>query len=522
VRVQRALLSVSDKTNIVDFARGLAELDIEIVSTGGTASLLRSAGLRVVDVSAVTDFPEILGGRLKTIHPRIHGGIQHDRANDEERAALEQHEIQNIDLICANLLPFEATAARADVSKEDVLDQVDVGGSALLRAAARNHAHVVVVSSPRRYGDVLDALRAGSGSIDAALRLELAKSAFRLTAQYDAGIANYLAEQHDQLFPSFYAPFFEKVRDLRYGENPFQRAALYSQRGSGGPSLAGAEVLWGKELSFNNCVDLDAALRIVREFSQPMCVVVKHGNPAGCAVNETPLEAFGRAHAADPDAAFGCVLGFNRVVDVETAKAIASPDNFVECVLAPGFDPQALSALTSGAKWGKSVRLLKVEGLDQPLGPRDRDVRRVLGGVLVQEYDLRGVPNEGVRSVSERNPDEGEMRDLEFAWMVAKHVRTNAVVVAKDRAVVSVGPGQLSRVDAVRVAMQKAGDRAQGAVLACDAFIPFPDSVEAAVAAGIVAIVEPGGSRNDHEIIDAANAAGAALVFTGMRHFRQG
>lgn len=522
MRVQRALLSVSDKTGIVDFARGLAELDVEILSTGGTASLLRSAGLRVVDVSEITEMPEILGGSLKTIHPRIHGAVLFDRENDDHAEAVETHGIGRIDLVCANLLPFEQTAARGDATEREVLDHVDIGGPALLRAAARNHAHVVVVSSPRRYGDVLDALRKGEGKLAPAHRLELAKSAFRLTAQYDAAVANYLAEQHDDLFPSFYAPFFEKVRDLRYGENPFQRAALYSQRGSGGPSLATADVLWGKDLSYSNVVDLDSALRIVREFSDPACVVIKHSNPCGCALDETPLAAFGRAHGADTDAAFGCVLGFNRVVDVETAKAVASPDHFIECILAPGFDPQALTALTSGAKWGKSVRLVKTEGLDQPLGPRDRDIRRVLGGVLVQEYDTRGVPNEGVRCVSERNPDEGEMRDLQFAWVVAKHVRTNAVVVVKDRAVVGVGAGQMSRVDAVRLAVEKAGERARGAALACDAFIPFPDAIEAAVAAGITSIVEPGGSRNDHEVIAAANAAEAALVFTGMRHFRLG
>ncbi len=522
MRVKRALLSVSDKTGIVDFARGLAELDVEIISTGGTASLLRSGGLRVIDVAAVTAQPEILGGRLKTLHPHIHGGILHDRGDEAHAAALAQHGIEDIDLVCANLLPFEQTAQRADATRQEALDHIDIGGSALIRGAARNHAYVVVVSSPRRYGDVLDALRASAGDVPAALRLDLAKAAFRLTAQYDAAVANYLAEQHDDLFPSFYAPFFEKVRDLRYGENPFQRAALYTQRGSLGPSVASADVLWGKELSYSNVVDLDSALRIVREFADPACAVIKHANPCGCAVADTPAAAFALAHGADPDAAFGCVLGFNRVVDVETAKAVAAPENFVECVLAPGFEPQALSALTSGQPWGKSVRLVKVEALDQPLGGRDRELLRVLGGVLLQEYDSRGVPSEGVRCVSTRNPDDGEMRDLEFAWMVAKHVRTNAVVIAKDRAVISVGAGQMSRVDAVRLAVTKAGERAVGAALACDAFIPFADSVDVAAAAGISSIVEPGGSRNDHEVIAAANAAGAVLVFTGMRHFRQG
>lgn len=522
MKVRRALLSVSDKTGIVDFARGLVELDVEIVSTGGTASLLRSAGIRTVDVATATGFPEILGGRLKTLHPTIHGGILVNRDDAEQRAAVEQHGIEPIDLVCANLLPFEQYAAREDATLDDTLDHVDVGGSALIRAAARNPEHVVVVTSPRRYGEVLAALRSGGGSVPAQLRRDLARGAFRLTAQYDAAIANYLAAQQDDLFPSFFAPFFEKVRDLRYGENPFQKAALYSQRGSGGPSIATAEFLWGKEPSFNNVLDLDAALRILRELTGTACVVVKHTNPCGCALAATSREAFERALAGDPLSAFGATVGFNAVVDVATAKALAATEALVECILAPGFEPQAINALTSGAKWGKGVRLVKVAGIEQPLGRRDRDLRRVLGGVLVQEYDRRLVPDQGVKVVSQREPSDAERADLDLAWIVAKHVLSNAVVIVKDRAVVGVGAGQMSRVDAVRLAVQKAGDRARGAALAADAFIPFADGVEVALASGVTALIEPGGSRNDHEVIAAANEAGAALVFTGMRHFRHG
>ena len=518
MNVRRALLSVSDKTGVVDFARGLAELDVEILSTGGTGSLLRSAGLRVTDVAALTGYPDILDGRVKTLHPAIHAGVIARRDDAAHMAQLAEHGIQPIDLVCANFYPFDQAVARG-ADELEAGDQIDVGGPALLRAAARNHHHVIVVGSPNRYTDVLDALRAGDGTVPARLRVDLARSAFRLTAQYDAAVANALAEQYGDLFPSLYAPFFEKVRDLRFGENPFQKAALYSQRGSGGPSVARSVVLWGKELSFNTLLDMDAALRVLREFEEPCCVIVRHRGPVACALADGPAAAHARCGSERP-AAFGGVLGFNRVVDVETARAIANPDAYVSCVLAPGFDPQALTALTSGTKWGKSVRLAKIEGLDQPLGARDRDIRRILGGVLVQEYDSRAVPEGGVRVVSQREPTAGEARDLDFAWRVAKHVHSGAVVVAKDRAVLGVGAGQAARIDAVRIAVGQAGEAARGAVAASDAFLPFADAAVAAFEAGITALVEPGGSRNDHEIIAAADAAGAALTFTGMRHFR--
>ncbi len=526
MKVRRALLSVHDKTGIVDFARGLAELDVEILSTGGTGSLLRSAGVRVVDVAAVTGFPEILDGRVKTLHPKISGGILAQRDVPSHQEALAAHDIAPIDLVCSNFYPFEQAVARPGCAFDEALEQIDVGGPAIVRAAAKNHRHVAVVTSPRRYAEVLAALRAGGGALDEALLRDLARGAFRMTAQYDAAIANYIASQTGDVFPSFFAPFFEKERDLRYGENPFQRAALYSQRGSAGPSVARAEVLWGKELSFNNVLDLDAALRLLRDLARALSgeraavVVVKHANPVGCALAPTAADAFRRALPAAGEGAFGCVLAFDRVVDVETARAVAVPENFVECVLAPGFDPKALAVLTSGAPWGKAVRLLKVGDIAADLGPRDRDVRRVLGGALVQEFDTRVVPEGGVRVVSARAPTDAERADLDLAWIVAKHAASDAVVLARDGAVVGVGAGQPARVDATRLAVLRAGESAKGAVLAADAFVPFADALEPAFAAGVTAVIEPGGSRHDHTLIACADAAGAALVFTGMRHMR--
>jgi phosphoribosylaminoimidazolecarboxamide formyltransferase/IMP cyclohydrolase len=432
---------------------------------------------------------------------------------------MAEHGIVPIDLLCVNLYPFESVVAKPDAPFEEAIENIDIGGPAMIRSASKNFRSVAVVTSPRRYGEILDKLRSPNGLDDETL-LDLARGAFRLTARYDAAIANFLAGEQKQLFPSFVAPFFEKERDLRYGENPFQKAALYTERGSGGPSVAAGELLWGKELSFNNILDLDAALRIVREFEEPCAVVMKHTNPCGAAVAGTLAEAFSKAYAGDPVSAFGCVLGFNRVVDADTAAAIAVPDHFVECILAPGFEATAIATLTSKVKWGKSLRLLKVANLSSALGPRDRDFRRILGGGLMQEYDQRIYTDEGTNAVSERKPSAAEQADLDFAWILAKHVTSNAIVVAKDRALVGVGAGQMSRVDATEIAVRKAGERCKGAALASDAFFPFKDGLEVALKAGVTCAIQPGGSRNDHEVIAAANAAGAALVFTGMRHFR--
>ncbi len=520
MKVRRALLSVSDKTGIVEFARGLAELDIEILSTGGTASLLRSSGIAVRDVSDVTGYPELLDGRVKTLHPRIHGGLLAKRDSEPHMDALTEHDIPQIDLLCVNLYPFEQTIAKPDCTLEQALEQIDIGGPAMIRAAAKNHRDVAVVTSPRRYDDVLDALRTNGGSLSDEQLLVLARMAFRMTARFDATIDSYLGGQDAAGFPTFHAPFFERVRELRYGENPFQRAAVYSDRAAGGPCVATGELLWGKELSYNNLLDLDAAMRLVRELEGPAAVVIKHTNPSGAACADSSVEAFGAAIGGDPLSAFGCILGFGSVVDVETAQAIAVPENFVEGIVAPGFDPGAIEVLTSKTKWGKTLRLLKVENFDAPVGPRDRDLRSILGGVLIQDLDQKLFTEDGHRCVSERAPTDEELADLEFAWVCSKHTKSNAVLLASGRTLVGVGAGQMSRVDATRIAVRKAGARAKGSVLASDAFFPFPDGLEVALEAGVTAAIQPGGSRNDHEVIAAANEAGAALVFTGMRHFR--
>jgi phosphoribosylaminoimidazolecarboxamide formyltransferase/IMP cyclohydrolase len=487
---------------------------------GGTASLLRSSGIPVRDVSEVTGFPELMDGRVKTLHPRIHGGILALREKPAHMEALAEHEIGTIDLLCVNLYPFEETIADPDCTLPEAIEQIDIGGPAMIRAAAKNYRNVAVVTSPRRYDDVLHALRTNGASIPEEQLKLLARIAFRLTARYDAAIESYLGGQVDDAFPDFYAPFFEKVRELRYGENPFQRAAVYSDRGSGGPCVASGTLLWGKDPSYNNLIDLDAAMMLVRELPAPASVVIKHTNPSGAALGATATEAFQAAYGGDPLSAFGCVLGFNCVVDQECAQAIAVPEHFVECIVAPGFEPAAIEALTSKTKWGKTLRLVTVENLDAPVGPRDRDVRRILGGVIVQDYDLKLLTDDGLRCMSEREPTDAEVADMEFAWICAKHVKSNAVVIAKDRALVGVGAGQMSRVDATRIAVRKAGPRAKGAVLASDAFFPFADGLEVALEAGVTAAIEPGGSRNDHEVIAAANDAGCALIFTGMRHFR--
>jgi phosphoribosylaminoimidazolecarboxamide formyltransferase/IMP cyclohydrolase len=432
---------------------------------------------------------------------------------------MEQHGIQPIDLVCVNLYPFEQTVSKG-VERAEAIEQIDIGGPSMIRSASKNFQSVVVVTSPRQYGEVLDGLRQNGGKLPDDKLLDLARAAFRNTARYDAAIANYLAGEQTSLFPSFYAPFFEKVRDLRYGENPFQTAAVYAERGAGGPSVASGEILWGKELSYNNLLDLDQALRIVREFHEPFCVVIKHTNPCGAAVGATMAQAWTKAHAGDPLSAFGGVLGFNQVLDTETAALIGTPDHFIECIVAPGFEPGAITALTQKPKWGKSLRLVKVSDVHTPLGPRDRNLRRILGGLLLQEYDDRNVVEGGTKVVSQRPPTDAERRDLDFAWLIAKHVTSNAIVLAKDGAVVGVGAGQMSRVDASEIAVRKAGDRAKGAVLASDAFFPFADGLEVALRAGVTAAAEPGGSRNDHDVIAAADKAAAALVFTGMRHFR--
>jgi phosphoribosylaminoimidazolecarboxamide formyltransferase/IMP cyclohydrolase len=508
----RALLSVWDKTGVADFARGLAALGWELVSSGGTADLLDEEEIDVTRVEEVTASPEMLGGRVKTLHPRIHAGILARRDLQEDVATLSEHGIEPFDLVCVNLYPFTSVAARLGVTDAEAVEMIDVGGPSMLRAAAKNFAHVAAVCRPEQYEPVLDELRR-NGGLPLELRRSLANEAFATTAAYDAAIAHWFGET--EAFPDQLTLSFQKVSDLRYGENPHQRAAYYRELGARRHLLSNVEVIGGRELSYNNLADLEAARRLVRRFDAPTAVVVKHANPCGVASAETIEHAYARALAADPVSSFGCVLVLNRAVGAELGRAIAA--HFVEVLMAPDFADEALDALHE-----KTALRILWDRERRADTPHELDFRRVLGGLLVQERDLgQGGPEEP-RLVT-GTLDEAQRRDLEFAWQVCKNVSSNAIVLAKGLQTIGIGAGQMSRVDAVRIAVAKAqelGHDPAGSALASDAFFPFRDGPELALDAGVTAIVQPGGSRRDEEVVAAVEAVGAAMVFTGRRHFR--
>lgn len=516
--VRRAIISVSDKLGLNDFARGLADAGVEIYSTGGTRRHLESAGLAVRDVSAYTGFPEMMDGRLKTLHPKIFGGIlcRHDRPDDME--ALAQHGIVTFELIVVNLYPFEATVARAGVTWEEAVEQIDIGGPSLVRAAAKNHAFTGIVTKPEQYSAVLEEIKA-RGCLSAELRRQLAAEAFARTASYDRAIADYFAGQlADSPFPATVSLNLRRKAELRYGENPHQGAAVYRLAGSVGPSLVTARQLNGKELSYNNLLDLDSALAIVRGFAQPVAVVIKHNNPCGAATADNLRAATQRALDGDPVSAFGSVLGFNRTVDADTAELLSTPGLFVEAIVAPDYEAAAVGILTTKPKWKKNVRLMQVGRLDDP--PTARHYRFLEGGMLVQDADT-GVDSEADwRVVTETQPSAGLMDDLRFGWAIARHVKSNAIVLCKDQALAGVGAGQMSRVDSVEIAIRKAGPRAAGSILASDAFFPFPDSILEAARAGVAALIQPGGSVRDEEVVAACNQHHLPMLFTGRRHFK--
>jgi phosphoribosylaminoimidazolecarboxamide formyltransferase / IMP cyclohydrolase len=519
--IRRALLSVSDKTGLVDLARGLAALGIELISTGGTRKALAEAGLAVKDISEVTGFPEILDGRVKTLHPRIHGGILAVRGNPEHVRTLGEHGIQPIDLVVCNLYPFEATVARAGSTHEEIVENIDIGGPSMIRSAAKNHLDVAVVTEPGQYAGILEELKS-SGGLSLATRERLAAAAFARTAAYDAAISAYFARksptEQEGPFPPRLTLSFERKMPLRYGENPHQRAAFYVEPGVTAACVSTAETLHGKELSYNNLLDLDSALNLVREFDQPAAAVIKHNNPCGAAVGTTLEEAFRKAYEGDPLSAFGGVLAFNRELDEPTAMQITEPNRFIECIIAPGYSEAAFRVLTTRPTWKKNVRILRTGPLDtRTEGP---DYRRVDGGLLVQDRDRGSNEFAQRRVVTKRQPSAEEMADLPFAWLVCKHVKSNAIVFARDGKVLGVGAGQMSRVDSVHLASRKAGEGARGCVMASDAFFPFRDNVDAAAEAGVVAIIQPGGSLRDQESIDACDKHGMAMIFTGVRHFR--
>jgi phosphoribosylaminoimidazolecarboxamide formyltransferase / IMP cyclohydrolase len=535
--IRRALLSVSDKTGLLDLARGLAQLGVELISTGGTRQALAAAGLAVRDISDVTGFPEILDGRVKTLHPRVHAGILAVRDNPQHQATLREQGIAPIDLVVCNLYPFEATVSRPGSSHEDVVENIDVGGPSMLRAAAKNYHDVAVVTEPGQYAAVLEEMRANGGALGLATRERLAAAAFARTAAYDGAISAYFAARAPgerggvsppvEPLPPVLDLHFERRRQLRYGENPHQQAAFYVEPGYPGACVATAESLHGKELSFNNLLDLDSALSLVREFAEPAAVVIKHNNPCGAATGSALEEAFLKAYEGDPLSAYGGVLGFNREVDEATATQITEPGRFIECVIAPGFSAAALHLLTTRPSWKKSVRLLRTGPLQNhsPLTTHHSpltslDYRRVEGGLLAQTRDVGGDDFAAVRVVTKRQPTAAELADLRFAWLVCKYVKSNAIVLARGGMVVGVGAGQMSRVDSVHLAVRKAGERRQGAVLASDAFFPFRDNVDEAARAGATAIVQPGGSLRDQESVAACDEHGLAMLFTGVRHFR--
>ncbi|MCY4286249.1 MAG: bifunctional phosphoribosylaminoimidazolecarboxamide formyltransferase/IMP cyclohydrolase [Thiotrichales bacterium] len=516
--VERALVSVSDKTGIVDFARGLHELGIEILSTGGTAARLRDADLPVVEVSSWTGFPEMMDGRVKTLHPRIHGGLLARRDTDAD--AMRAHGIAGIDLLVVNLYPFEQTVARPDCDLATAVENIDIGGPAMLRAAAKNHAWVTVVVDTGDYPAVLEELRT-AGAVSAATRFRLATRAFEHTARYDGAIASYLAQDSADAppaaFPRTLNLQYEKSQTMRYGENPHQRAAFYVEGAGTEANVATARQLQGKALSFNNVADTDAALECVKSFDDPACVIVKHANPCGVAVGACIRDAYHRAFRTDPASAFGGIIAFNRPLDAETAAAIVERQ-FVEVVVAPRVDAAALASFATK----ENVRVLECGELP-PAPSAAFDFKRVAGGLLVQDRDNGAVAAGDLKIVTRRAPTAAEMRDLLFAWKVVKFVKSNAIVYARDGMTIGIGAGQMSRVYSTRIASIKAQDEGlevRGSVLASDAFFPFRDGIDAAAEAGVNAVIEPGGSVRDAEVIAAADEHGMAMVFTRMRHFR--
>ncbi len=522
--VPRALVSVSDKTGLDEFVRGLLDAGFEIVSTGGTRRYLQDRGVAVIDVSDYTGSPEIMNGRVKTLHPRVHGAILGRPDLEKDAQAISEHGIVPFQLVVCNLYPFEATVARDGVTVDEAIEQIDIGGPSMIRSAAKNHKYVTVVTRPDQYRGVLTALK--DGGLQPLQRLRLATAAFEMTARYDVAISGYLNGVIGGDRAHAAAAGRDRIKldlglkmELRYGENPHQRAAFYAESDAGSHTLAAARQLHGKELSYNNLLDLDAAWLIVNEFEGPAAVVIKHNNPCGCGVAATLDQAFDRAFAGDPVSAFGSIIGLNRCLDQATADRLCEPNRFIEAVIAPEFSPDALEQLKSKPTWKNNVRLIECG-----LMPHNRspvcDYRRISGGLLVQDRDEIPDASEDWSVVTERQPTDAERADLEFAWKVCKHVKSNAIVYVRDGAVTGVGAGQMSRLDSAAIAATKSGDRCQQGAAASDAFFPFRDGVDAAAEAGITAVIQPGGSRRDEEVIAACNEHQMAMIFTGRRHFK--
>jgi phosphoribosylaminoimidazolecarboxamide formyltransferase/IMP cyclohydrolase len=533
VTIKRALISVSDKTGLADFAKALVQLGVQIISTGGTAKALTDAGVQVTTVEAVTGFPEMMDGRVKTLHPKIHGGLLALRDKKEHIDAMQQHGITPIDLVCVNLYPFEATVARPGCTFEDAIENIDIGGPSMVRSAAKNHKFVTIVTQPSQYPVVIEQMRANRGAVTAELRSDLAREAFAMTAAYDAAISKYLHAKAGVEYPNRVAINLTKQMPLRYGENPHQTAALYKLPSSAEPSVCnGRFITGGTEISFNNLMDANAAFELVKEFDEPAAVVVKHLNPCGCAIDNDICIAYRKAYEGDVVSAFGGIIAVNRTVDVELArtimesygrfgKALGASGFFAELIISPKFNEDAIEIIRTLKTWGSRVRLVETGPIDRhKIDRTEYDVRHIVGGMLLQQRDLVGWEPDLLTYPTKAKPTAEQMEDLRIAWLVAKHTKSNTIILAKNKRILGVGAGQMNRVESGLLAMKQAGKEAKDAVMASDAFFPFPDNVENAAKAGIAAIVQPGGSQKDPEVIAAADKAGIAMIFTGKRHFR--
>lgn len=512
--IKRALVSVSDKTGIVEFCRGLAELGVEVISTGGTKSLLANEGVPVIGISDVTGFPEILDGRVKTLHPAVHSGLLAIRDSAEHQNQMKELGLDYIDLVVVNLYPFQETIAKPNVTYEDAIENIDIGGPTMLRSAAKNHAFVSVVVDAADYNTVLEEIKA-DGDTTLATRKTLAAKVFRHTASYDALISDYLSGVNGDPLPERYTVTYEKIQDLRYGENPHQKAAFYRKPLAANDTLTNAKQLHGKELSYNNINDANAALQMVKEFTEPAVVAVKHMNPCGVGVGGSVLEAYKKAYDADPVSIFGGIVAANRIIDEDTANLLKNI--FLEIIIAPGFTEGALAILTQK----KNIRLLELGNLQAGVDRQSQFVvTSIDGGMIVQENDIHSIQEADLKVVTDRQPTEEELKQLLFGWKIVKHVKSNAILLAKNNMTIGIGAGQMNRVGAAKIAIEQAGAEAAGSVMASDAFFPMGDTVEAAAKAGITAIIQPGGSIKDEESIAMANQHGIAMVFTGVRHFK--
>jgi phosphoribosylaminoimidazolecarboxamide formyltransferase/IMP cyclohydrolase len=533
VKIKTALISVSDKSGVIDFAGALSDMGVKIISTGGTAKAIAEAGIDVTPIEKVTGFPEMMDGRVKTLHPKIHGGLLSLRDKADHKAAMKQHAIEPIDLVCVNLYPFEQTVAKPGCKIEDAIENIDIGGPSMIRSAAKNHKFVAVVTSPDQYAKVLEQMRKNNGAVNDSLRSELARAAFARTAAYDAAIAAYLHKVAGVDFPDRLSIPLKKDMSLRYGENPHQPAAFYTLAMSGEPCVGTGKIMQAEtEISFNNLLDSNAACELVKEFDEPAAVIIKHLNPCGCAIDDDICVAYRKAYEGDVTSAFGGIVAVNRKIGTELAqtimesysrfgKALGAGGFFAEVIIAPQFEPEAVEIIRTLKSWGSRVRLIEIGPIDKSrINGCEFDLRCIVGGVLIQKRDLVGWEPDSLKYPTKTKPTKEQLEDLRIAWLAAKHTKSNAIVLAKGRKIIGIGAGQMNRVQSGFIAVKHAGEQSKSAVMASDAFFPFPDNVDNAAQAGIVAIAQPGGSKKDDEVIAAADKYGIAMVFTAKRHFK--